>query len=1399
MSFQNIYYKRTVATAKPCYVCLRPTTTVLATFDVVDFLYSCDTHLTDPGFATPLPSASSDGPPKPQVSTEDIELIKREYEEKKEKKGKDKDAEKEDKGKGKEKEKEKDDKTGKGPKDAGTATSGKSTPSTSTPKTSSPTPSSQPHARFALHRQFFAMRQDEHPMPVRETASSALRALFSLPPRLSVPIDSSRLLTHIVSWSLTASVPNNSRLRLTDLTVLDGLLREFSDRWEYGNVEISIRRLPGGGTVVTLLRIRVDESPRKRKRESSEEPLASGVQSLPPVQDAHHISEDLREVYLMLQRGTAKGRLLAEQYRSNGSLSFDPICPHVTKEDCIKARRAEIAGFSPSHPHGLPANPNVAHCDRVHFRPLIRPHTDPSLGHCSYLNTCYSEPTYAMSPSIPPPPATPNASGGRIGNMNAVSLPSGLGAGGRGKEKAPCRYLHFEVDYDGLPGEGGVVGSTMVPLSTRASNASVPPASSSGQVGIGLGPSGQRPLLPPQWINCDVRRFDYSVLGKFHVIMADPPWDIHMSLPYGTMTDDEMRAMPIPTLQDEGVIFLWVTGRAMEVGRECLRVWGYTRVDEVVWLKTNQLQRVIRTGRTGHWLNHTKEHMLVGLKTNLDENGNLKWPAWLNRGLDVDVIVSEVRETSRKPDEVYGMIERMCPGGRKLEIFGRKHNTRPGWITLGNQLGQDQIYEEDLAQRIQARQYQPFTAADIDRNGPIIMANYVQFPTSTGGSGMLSAQSQYAQPIPVTQSPNGNYVYMPQNASQPQAASTQAGQSMQAAGSPQLGSQAYLPIRLPDGSSSYVPVVAQMVGGRVQWVSASGGPNGEMPAQPGTSPDSRGGMQAYGAQYGDMYRSAVADKEPSNKWYTKKGDKDKAERKAREWEREERARVEAELKEAKAEAERERMRKLSNSYDRERRLSMSNGAQPAGILHHSTSTQDLDRRFNAMSMTTGVPYGASAAGATQLARPRGVSVSEHEHPYPRSRRVSISAGAAAEAEYARTRKVSTHHTGNGGVAPFFPDRNARGEYERSPHGMAGSLPTGYVIQDGRVVPAGGGQLVLHQTGGAYAQTSPYGPARPVGFPSPGMHGQRLTGPPPSFYRDPSKGLPYSRFETFCIVWDLNELKQLNPPLPALLVPCDVLHDDWNRCISDIMHAWSGVLPYDIFPHANRSKESRYIASGVSSTPASGLRQLVRPTSAVSRTVDIWNASFFYPRRLEMILYRGLERRSGMSAGKRSERLKRSIVPGQYRTALEGRRIKRRSTRVDPDDTDSSSLTSSDTSVSSASEKEYSDDDDISDEEPRYVTQARKMSHGAGNMPQTPFSTTRSRRNSLAASIAAGAMNREGAGIDLHEMWAVKSREAVKMIRERQKIERKRRKLERRQRRRAMREEPLYSIWMTYTR
>jgi mRNA (2'-O-methyladenosine-N6-)-methyltransferase len=56
----------------------------------------------------------------------------------------------------------------------------------------------------------------------------------------------------------------------------------------------------------------------------------------------------------------------------------------------------------------------------------------------------------------------------------------------------------------------------------------------------------------------------------------------------------------------------------------------------------------------------------------------------LNRGIDCDVIVAEVRATSHKPDEIYGLIERLSPGTRKIELFGRPHNVQPNWVTLGN-------------------------------------------------------------------------------------------------------------------------------------------------------------------------------------------------------------------------------------------------------------------------------------------------------------------------------------------------------------------------------------------------------------------------------------------------------------------------------------------------------------------------------------------------------------------------------------------------------------------------------------------------------------------------------------------------------------------------------------------
>ena len=36
--------------------------------------------------------------------------------------------------------------------------------------------------------------------------------------------------------------------------------------------------------------------------------------------------------------------------------------------------------------------------------------------------------------------------------------------------------------------------------------------------------------LPPQWVNADLRDFDVTTLGKFDVLVADPPWAIHQEV-----------------------------------------------------------------------------------------------------------------------------------------------------------------------------------------------------------------------------------------------------------------------------------------------------------------------------------------------------------------------------------------------------------------------------------------------------------------------------------------------------------------------------------------------------------------------------------------------------------------------------------------------------------------------------------------------------------------------------------------------------------------------------------------------------------------------------------------------------------------------------------------------------
>lgn len=345
--------------------------------------------------------------------------------------------------------------------------------------------------------------------------------------------------------------------------------------------------------------------------------------------------EDLKDLELLLNKKTYREK----QNTKTGEELLDLIHRPTAKETAVAAKFKTKGGSQlKEYCTNLTKEDcrrqtgSFVACDKVHFRRIIAPHTDTNLGDCSFLDTC--------------------------------------------RHTKTCKYVHYELDQtpDVPPMMAGALAPPRQIKPQRAEYCSE----------IELGES--------QWINCDIRNFRMDILGQFGVIMADPPWDIHMELPYGTMADDEMRTLNVPALQTDGLIFLWVTGRAMELGRECLELWGYKRVEEIIWVKTNQLQRIIRTGRTGHWLNHSKEHCLVGIKGN----------PLVNRNIDTDVIVAEVRETSRKPDEMYAMLERISPRTRKLELFARMHNTQAGWLSLGNQLNGVRLVDEGLRARYKA-------------------------------------------------------------------------------------------------------------------------------------------------------------------------------------------------------------------------------------------------------------------------------------------------------------------------------------------------------------------------------------------------------------------------------------------------------------------------------------------------------------------------------------------------------------------------------------------------------------------------------------------------------------------------------------------------------------------------
>ncbi|RGB29032.1 MT-A70-domain-containing protein [Rhizophagus diaphanus] len=193
----------------------------------------------------------------------------------------------------------------------------------------------------------------------------------------------------------------------------------------------------------------------------------------------------------------------------------------------------------------------------------------------------------------------------------------------------------------------------------------------------------------PEWcvpIKADVLTFEWDEFAKecqFDVILMDPPWQLATHAPtrgvaiaYQQLPDVCIEELPIPKLQKNGFLFIWVINNKYSKAFEMMKKWGYTYCDDITWVK----QTVNRRMAKGHgfYLQHAKETCLMGRKG--------EDPPGCNHSISSDVIFSERRGQSQKPEELYEMIEELVPNGNYLEIFGRKNNLRDYWVTIGNEL-----------------------------------------------------------------------------------------------------------------------------------------------------------------------------------------------------------------------------------------------------------------------------------------------------------------------------------------------------------------------------------------------------------------------------------------------------------------------------------------------------------------------------------------------------------------------------------------------------------------------------------------------------------------------------------------------------------------------------------------
>lgn len=184
-----------------------------------------------------------------------------------------------------------------------------------------------------------------------------------------------------------------------------------------------------------------------------------------------------------------------------------------------------------------------------------------------------------------------------------------------------------------------------------------------------------------------VQGFAKALEGKhFGTILADPPWQFqnrtgkvapeHRRLKrYATLTLDDIKSLPVASVTaDRAHLYLWTPNALLPEALEVMAAWGFSYKSNIVWSKIRKDGGPDGRG-VGFYFRNVTELLLFGVRG--------KDVRTLGPGRSqVNILSTRKREHSRKPDEIYDIIE-TCSWGPRLELFAR--GPRRKWTVWGDQ------------------------------------------------------------------------------------------------------------------------------------------------------------------------------------------------------------------------------------------------------------------------------------------------------------------------------------------------------------------------------------------------------------------------------------------------------------------------------------------------------------------------------------------------------------------------------------------------------------------------------------------------------------------------------------------------------------------------------------------